>query len=254
MKDDKKDPVTVLRFFGNTEIFLCFESYGYHKVCITNIIRQLKIRKDELATHRDDPLLDLCYIFPFRDQRMRWLELPFLNGLLFRIKHWNYPSYQSELIQFFQRYLYQFLHEAIYDPSSMGIWMSNIDAWTKSAQSSTDYKEFLKLNTNYEKTESATFEKTVSPKGVDEGHVYVLQMGNHFKIGKSKRVDSRIREFSPKLPLPVTVVTTFLCKNYSQAESNLHLKFADKRTNGEWFALEQEDIEWLLGKRGPVDF
>lgn len=77
------------------------------------------------------------------------------------------------------------------------------------------------------------------------GYVYLLQSGEHFKIGKSKDVDQRVTQISPKTPLPVTLLHTIASNDMSWAEWLLHRKFSDYRTNGEWFALPPEAVAWI---------
>jgi len=70
------------------------------------------------------------------------------------------------------------------------------------------------------------------------GWVYVLddRMG-HFKIGCAVNLDRRIRQLKILLPFPVIVAYAFETDNPRQVEAMLHQRFADKRLNGEWFAL-----------------
>jgi hypothetical protein len=83
------------------------------------------------------------------------------------------------------------------------------------------------------------------------GHVYIL--ANHevgfYKIGcTSGSVVWRVQQFAPKLPFEVEIVMAFRCVLGQEraAEHLLHRRFADKRANGEWFRLDEEDFYWLL--------
>lgn len=78
------------------------------------------------------------------------------------------------------------------------------------------------------------------------GHVYVLRSGDFIKIGKSKFVDQRVTQISPKTPMPVTLLHSIACEDMSQVEAALHRRYAHYRTNGEWFLLPQEELDWLL--------
>lgn len=78
------------------------------------------------------------------------------------------------------------------------------------------------------------------------GYVYILRSGDFIKIGKSKVVDQRVTQISPKTPMPVMLLHTISCDDMSWAEAQLHRYYARYRTNGEWFLLPQEQIEWLL--------
>jgi hypothetical protein len=78
--------------------------------------------------------------------------------------------------------------------------------------------------------------------GVD-GAVYMLKLGKHFKIGKSFSVPRRHREISIELPEKPDVVHVITTDDPSGIEAYWHKRFADRRTNGEWFALSRDDIK-----------
>jgi nucleoside 2-deoxyribosyltransferase len=78
------------------------------------------------------------------------------------------------------------------------------------------------------------------------GYVYILRSGDFIKIGKSKNVDQRLTQISPKTPMPVTLLHTITSDDMSWAEAQLHRHYAHYRTNGEWFLLPQADLDWLL--------
>ena len=47
------------------------------------------------------------------------------------------------------------------------------------------------------------------------------------------------------LPFEIELVHTIKTDDMVEIERFLHEKFADQRTNGEWFCLSDDDIEWL---------
>jgi hypothetical protein len=80
------------------------------------------------------------------------------------------------------------------------------------------------------------------------GYVYFLGSKEGFyKIGSSGNPSERIASFEPKLPFEVTCSYLFQCApgNEGTVERMLHVRFAEKRTRGEWFRLEEEDLEFL---------
>lgn len=83
------------------------------------------------------------------------------------------------------------------------------------------------------------------PKPSPDGYVYILQAGPFYKIGKARDVDKRLAKFTPKLPFEVRLIHTIATDNARELESYLHRMFKAKRTNGEWFALSEEDVAWL---------
>lgn len=78
-----------------------------------------------------------------------------------------------------------------------------------------------------------------------DGHVYLLGGGGFYKIGKAKRPDRRIGQLAIQLTWRVSVEHVIECEDYSVAERELHRHFTDKRRNGEWFALEEDDVVWI---------
>lgn len=83
-------------------------------------------------------------------------------------------------------------------------------------------------------------------KRSDDGYVYLIQseMGQ-YKIGKSRQLDKRIKLFSVKLPFKTEMIHYFYTKTMTQDETFLHDRFSEKRTNGEWFDLTTEDVEYI---------
>lgn len=81
------------------------------------------------------------------------------------------------------------------------------------------------------------------------GWIYVIKSPDGlYKIGKTKRKpDERLSEFIPKLPFDTEIVCLIQAENHSGFEAGLHQKFADKRVRGEWFRLDEKDIEYLKG-------
>ena len=81
---------------------------------------------------------------------------------------------------------------------------------------------------------------------VREGFVYLMQWEHEYKIGKAVDIERRKKRLSRELNRDITVLHRIFSHDYTRAESDLHRKYASKRLHGEWFALEAEDIAWLL--------
>ena len=86
------------------------------------------------------------------------------------------------------------------------------------------------------------------------GYVYLIESEYGYKIGKTVNIKSRTRLFEVKLPFPIKLLNYSWFENYSKAERDLHMKFAHKRQEGEWFGLDSEDIEYIKnqGTQVPV--
>jgi Meiotically Up-regulated Gene 113 (MUG113) protein len=81
------------------------------------------------------------------------------------------------------------------------------------------------------------------------GYVYVLRQvnGTHYKIGHTSNPDKRKHTFDVKLPFAVEFDVLIATDDRYQLERDLHTRYADKRVNGEWFNLSDDDLEDLRG-------
>lgn len=89
-----------------------------------------------------------------------------------------------------------------------------------------------------------------------EGYVYILVGGDcrtYYKIGRSKYPPARLYIVSTQLPFRVELLHLIKSDNAAKAEFFLHRRFADKRLNGEWFALDPEDVYYICNLTGYVN-
>lgn len=86
------------------------------------------------------------------------------------------------------------------------------------------------------------------------GYVYLIWSQYGYKIGKAVNVQSRTKLFEVKLPFPIRVEHYAKFDDYTQAERTLHLHFNEKRMEGEWFSLNDEDVAFIktLGEPQPT--
>jgi len=88
------------------------------------------------------------------------------------------------------------------------------------------------------------------------GSVYIFGSNEHkfFKIGYGNTPFQRMSDYkSSKLPFSIEMLHVIPCDNKVKAEAELHRLFHDKRTNGEWFRLDENDIEKILGLKKYVN-
>ncbi len=90
--------------------------------------------------------------------------------------------------------------------------------------------------------ESAAEEEQWTRKPV-KGYVYLLHHDGLYKIGRAKNLSKRLMQISPRMPHEVTLIHFIEADDMIGMESRLHERYADKRMNGEWFALSAADVQ-----------
>ena len=74
------------------------------------------------------------------------------------------------------------------------------------------------------------------------GHVYLLQSGQHFKVGRTDNLERLIREISVAMPTNIVLLHSIATDDPPGIEAYWHRRFAARRANGEWFALCRDDV------------
>jgi hypothetical protein len=88
-------------------------------------------------------------------------------------------------------------------------------------------------------------QKTQKPPKRKSGYVYLIKGGDFFKIGVTKSLNSRMKYFQTKLPFEVEELAIIASDDSYGLEKQLHEQFEHKRVNGEWFSLDEEDVETI---------
>lgn len=88
----------------------------------------------------------------------------------------------------------------------------------------------------------------VLPRTIDHGYVYVVQLGNIYKVGFTRNaLPRRVKACFGELVLTIPVG-----QHPARLERAIHRRFAGKRAQGpgfkrEWFKLDDSDLDWIRG-------
>lgn len=75
------------------------------------------------------------------------------------------------------------------------------------------------------------------------GFVYLLRYGKYYKLGRTNAVGRRLRELAIQLPKKPDTVHVIETDDPEGIEQYWHRRFAEKRQEGEWFALSSEEVK-----------
>jgi hypothetical protein len=111
-------------------------------------------------------------------------------------------------------------------------------------QSHSEYSDVVELCKEYlaKTTDQEISGTRVKSGAVSFGYVYLMKSGRHYKIGFSNSVGRREWELGIKIPIPPKTVHYIKTDDPAGVEAYWHKRFSEKRGEGEWFDLSQQDI------------
>lgn len=78
------------------------------------------------------------------------------------------------------------------------------------------------------------------------GYVYLVKNDDgYYKIGMTKNWEDRRKTFNVLLPFEIEYTHLIHTKDMAWLEHDLHRRFDHKRVNGEWFKLDDADVEYI---------
>lgn len=75
--------------------------------------------------------------------------------------------------------------------------------------------------------------------------VYIAKSGKYGKIGIAFNPSARIESIQTGNPEEVILYAFYRIPNAKTEEEYLHDKFKDKHVRGEWFLLDNVDVDWI---------
>jgi hypothetical protein len=81
--------------------------------------------------------------------------------------------------------------------------------------------------------------------GTKAGVVYLLKSAYGYKVGRTRNMPARMRAFGVHLPFIYTIPLCSWFVDCHAAERRYHEMFAGKRINGEWFDLDEHDVQLI---------
>ena len=84
----------------------------------------------------------------------------------------------------------------------------------------------------------------------DYGFVYFLKCGEAYKIGISKGLSGRISALQTANPEKIELASWAIVSKYREFEELLQLMYQKQNIHGEWYRLEENQVETIKGLLG----
>lgn len=118
---------------------------------------------------------------------------------------------------------------------------------SKLTESRDQIRERLRIAEDELAKTKAEMQSLIDASKLAPGWVYLIREKSegHYKIGKTTVPLARRKKFEVVLPFKIEPICEIHAANHHQLERDLHAMFADKRVDGEWFALDDTDVNYI---------
>lgn len=89
-------------------------------------------------------------------------------------------------------------------------------------------------------------DKRIEQLLLNEGFVYLIRMGEFFKIGIANNFQTRLSAMRVNTPHNVELLKNWRCRNPRDFEKRMHLRFREFKVQGEWFRLPEDVVAFLI--------
>lgn len=79
----------------------------------------------------------------------------------------------------------------------------------------------------------------------EQRYIYLIKCLEYTKIGITNNIKNRFESISTSTPFETEILFAIGVQNSEYHEKYLHQYFQDKHQKGEWFKLNQDDINWI---------
>lgn len=152
--------------------------------------------------------------------------------------------FEMELVKKYNS-IYNFINDIGDTNSNRKLYNCNLGNYLVSIFIDKDGSYKLKFGYRIETTKKYRGTFLLNEFNREAGFVYILKSEFGYKIGKSKDISKRNKIFEVKLPFPFKITHYIKTIHYHLLEKQLHEKYHDKLINGEWFELNENDINEL---------